>query len=230
MTLNWKEVWNRRSVKGDGVELDDLIRLDGFDVGAGRIQVMDWLVNAVCIADKLGVQDGDAVYEVGCGSGAFLYALRERHFLSVGGIDFADGLIAAATRAMPDGNFKVGEASVLEVIPQYDWVVSNGVFHYFDFDYAGEVLDRMINKAKRAVAVMEVPDSRTQTESEALRRTALGSGEYDEKYAGLGHTYYPRDWFKKHAESRGLPCEIFGSCVPHSAQSRFRFGCIIRMK
>ena len=228
MRQNWEEIWNRRTGPRGGYDLDALIKLDGFDTGAGRIEEADWRIYAALIAEKLGICNGATVFEVGCGAGALLYAFQERYSLSVGGIDYATGLIAAAKRAIPDGKFEVQEAKALDIKPQYDYVVANSVFHYFDSDYAVEVLGRMIKKARDAIAVMEVPDLKTKSESEVMRRDILIQDEYEKKYEGLRHTYYERDWFREQAKAQGLKCEFFDGCVPNYAQNRFRFGCIIR--
>ena len=227
MTQNWKEIWNRRTAPRAG-GLDALIKFDGFDTGAGRIEAADWQTYAALIAEKLGMCNGATVFEVGCGAGALLYAFQERYSLSVGGIDYATGLIAAAKMAMPDGKFEVQEAKALEITPQYDFVIANSVFHYFDLDYAAKVLERMIKKARNAIAVMEVPDLKTKSGSEAMRRDMLTQDEYEKKYDGLEHTYYERDWFREQAKCNGLTCEIFDGCVPNYAQNRFRFGFVIR--
>lgn len=230
MSKDWKDVWNRRSAVDPAVtqvDLDQLIKLDGFDTGVGRIDVADWRINAERIAQRLKLKDGDSVYEVGCGSGAFLYALRERHRLSVGGLDYSASLIQTATRVMPDGAFHLGDARRLEIAPTYDYVVSNGMLMYCDFQDAPEIVSRMIQKARHAVAFMETPDLATKEESEAQRRGILGQKEYEEKYAGLGHTYFERAWFKQIAEERRLDCEIFGSCVPGGVNSSLRFNCIM---
>lgn len=228
-TLSWKEIWGKRAYDGSGqLELGTLIKLDGFDSGAGRIEANDWQSHTCIIADKLGMRDGDSVYEVGCGAGAFLYALRQVHHLTVGGLDYAASLIAAAKLAMPDGQFSVAEAQALDVEQTYDYVISNGVFHYFSQDDATLVLERMLNKAKVAVVVLEVPDLKTKQASEDVRRDLLSVEEYERKYAGLEHTYYDRDWFVAQAQANGYSCEIFDGCVPNYAQNRFRFGVIIR--
>lgn len=226
---NWKAVWDRRGDRGEGAAaLEDLVKLDGFDSGAGRIEVDQWRRYAGIIAEKLGLRSGETVYEVGCGAGAFLYALRERLSLSVGGLDYSAGLIAAATRTMPDGDFTVAEANAVNTHIPYDYVIANCVFHYFDLAYAAEVLAAMTRKARIAVAVLEVPDVQTREESEAFRRDALTQEEYDQKYAGLEHTYYRRDWFRARAAARGISCDVFDGCVPGYAQNRFRFGVVLR--
>ena len=170
MTRNWKDIRNRRTSGSEEVGLECLIKLDGFDTGAGRIEADDWRKYAALIAEKLCIRDGATVFEVGCGAGAFLYALREKYSLSVGGIDYSAGLIAAASRIMTDGDFRVAEAKELEVQPQFDYVIANSVFHYFNPEHAAEVLDRMIQKARIAAVVMDIPALCTKDESEKLRR------------------------------------------------------------
>jgi SAM-dependent methyltransferase len=229
MTQNWKDIWNRRAQGSEEASLESLIKLDGFDTGAGRMEADDWRKYAALIAEKLCIRDGTTVFEVGCGAGAFLYALRERHSLSVGGIDYSASLIAAASRIIIDGDFRVAEAKEFQTRPQYDHVIANSVFHYFDLEYAAEVLGRMMKKARIAVAVMDIPDLCTKDKSEELRREYLSPHEYEVKYAGLEHTYYARDWFKAQAEVHGHECQVFDGCLPGYAQNRFRFGCIIRI-
>jgi len=224
----WKEVWNRRFGSASGLNLSQLIQLDGFDTGAGRIKESDWRVYASVIAKKIGLFDGAAIFEVGCGAGALLWAFREEYLLNIGGIDYASGLIDVARKVIPEGKFLVDEAIALDVDERYDYVIANGVFHYFDINYAAEVLRRMIKKAKRAVVVTEVPDLNMKKASEALRRSMLSQEEYKIKYTGLEHTYYLRNWFRLQAKLFNLKCELFDGCVPNYAQNKFRFGCVIK--
>lgn len=228
-TQNWKEIWGRREHAGDEVlDLATLIKLDGFDTGAGRIDAKDWQTYSGIIAQKLAIKNGDSVYELGCGSGAFLYALRQLNTLKVGGLDFSAALIETAACAMPDGNFVAIEAKDVETETQYDYVISNSVFHYFTKEYASAVLASMLKKAKIAVAIMEIPDIKTKLEAETLRRDTLSVETYENKYAGLEHTYYERDWFNQQALSYGYSCEVFDGCVPNYAQNQFRFGVLIK--
>ena len=86
MGNNWKEIWNRRnSIKNTNLDLSDLIALDGFDAGAGKIEIEDWREYVHRVSQKLNLQAGNSVFEVGCGAGAFLYALTEQIELKVGG-------------------------------------------------------------------------------------------------------------------------------------------------
>jgi ubiquinone/menaquinone biosynthesis C-methylase UbiE len=226
---NWKKIWEKRSTTTRLLwELQDLIRLDGFDVGAGFIDIADWRSNARAISETLGICDNQSVYEVGCGSGAFLCALMELHAISVGGLDYSHSLIDVARRVIQGADFSAIEAVDILSDLKFDYVISHGVFHYFDLDYAERVLEKMIKKSNVAVGVFEIPNLEKKVRSEEMRRGLLGNEEYDQKYTGLEHTYYSRKWFKEIGIANGLSVEFFESCVPNSEQSSFRFNCVLR--
>jgi SAM-dependent methyltransferase len=227
MTQSWQEIWNRRVSEGS-LDLAQLVRLDGFDGGAGRIEAKDWQVYCDIIGKKLGIRNGHSVFEVGCGAGAFLFALRKTWAIEIGGLDYSTSLIDVARKAIPNGQFQVGDAREISVEPLYDYLIANGVFHYFNDECGSVVLERMINKARIAAAILDIPDVLTKTESESLRRDVLGPKEYEDKYRGLEHTYYTREWFMQKAPAHGLSVAVFDQCVPNYAQNRFRFGVVIR--
>ncbi len=86
MTNNWQAVWNKRSLAGEiAPDLDTLIRLDGFDSGAGFITAQDWRTSVARNVNLLGIRQEESVFEFGCGAGAFLYALAEQHAIAGGG-------------------------------------------------------------------------------------------------------------------------------------------------
>jgi len=229
MSNLWQHIWEKRSLQPQhAITLDTLIALDGFDSGAGKISLADWQEYTRRISEKLGMQSGHSVFEVGCGAGAFLYALRQQHTLTVGGLDYAAGLIDAAQQAMPDGDFKAQPAHTMAIDPQYDFVIANSVFHYFDEAMAAEVLQAMWNKANVGVAVLDIPHAATKNACERARRDALTEAEYEEKYRGLHHTYFNPDWFTK--QLPGHPHQIFESCVPNYAQSQYRFSVIFHKR
>lgn len=241
---SWKSVWEGRTrivdqhtlelfERGPDVQVSDferlttLLILDGYDEGAGRVEVADWNLYVTDIVKRLEIKGSDTVFEVGCGAGAFLYVV-EKTASAVGGIDLAPGLIDIAKKAIPTGEFGVMEAKALPTTPKYDHVTSVSVFQYFNVNEAAEVLRRMISKARISVAVLDVPDALTECESEKFRASKLGSKRYAEKYKLLKHTYFDREWFAEQARNLGLVCEILDSRISFHAQNRYRFGCIIR--
>lgn len=70
----WQDVWNKENRVLDNV-LDILIKADGFDSGAGRFDVDSWKNYTKSLYEKLDLKPKDSIYDVGCGSGAFLYPL-----------------------------------------------------------------------------------------------------------------------------------------------------------
>jgi trans-aconitate methyltransferase len=232
MKNNWQEVWNRRKLSSNQpLGLQDLLYLDGYDTAVSQITLNDIRAYARVVSEFLGVTAGSSIYEVGCGAGAFLYALRELSDIQVGGADYSSALIDIIHMVIPDGIFTVQEAKELPSSPVYDFVISNGVFHYFsDLDYAEQVLRRMIVKARRAIAILDVPDLSYRDAAERMRRDKFKADEYDRLYAGLEHLYYSRDWFVNIAAAHNMEHSIFTSPIPNYAQSEFRFGTVLVKK
>ena len=231
MTQNWHQIWSQRGeAAAQQPDLQCLLNLDGFDSGAGRVTANDFRDYVRIITDRLAVKNGTSVYEVGCGSGAFLFGLRERISMpTVGGCDYAGRLIDVARLVFEGGDFTFAEAADVCTEPKYDVVLANGVFHYFsDLDYAARVIDKMIEKANRIVAILEIPHAGTRQEAERVRREQLSPEQYEVKYAGLKHQYYWPDWFGKIAEQHDCAWEHFGQIIPNYIQNPFRFNVIIR--
>lgn len=106
---DWKSIWeNRRHVLADeGVafSLGDLIRLNGFDLGAGGVSERGWLEGVSKAESLLEIEQGNSVLEFGCGSGAFLWALEAKSTLHPAGLDISQQLIDVAKLVLPSGEF-----------------------------------------------------------------------------------------------------------------------------
>ena len=208
--MGWHDVWSQRTLTeltdGDTPPtLDDLIVADGFNTGHGDIDVDAWLEFTSRTYDLFDLTPGDSLFDVGCGSGAFLHPASRRG-IDVGGIDYSTALIDIARLAMPEGSFDVGEATQLESEPSADVVMSFGVFLYFpSLDYARQVVERMSRKATRAVAIFEIPDEALADQAlEARQAAAGGAAAYAERYEGLGHLSFSTQWVTTALEEQGL--------------------------
>jgi SAM-dependent methyltransferase len=231
-TLGWKQIWEARQRTSDNTSLEALIRLDGFDSEASHITAAGWQTYADTVASNLGLKAGHSVYEVGCGAGAFLFALKNSKVLAgklraIAGLDYSSPLIDVARAVIPEGQFECIEAICLDPLESFDIVVANSVFQYFPREYAFEVLKKMCAKANLGVAVLELPDIQMREESEAFRRGALGQEDYDKKYSNLPHTYYDRSWISSLADAVGMECVFFQQCIPNYAQNPYRFNAIL---
>lgn len=227
---DWHEIWNKRTMQGldqsEDVSLQDLIFADGFDTGAGKINSDDWVRYIRVISENIDLAPGDSVFEIGCGSGAFLYVwYTEGHV--VGGIDYSGNLISFAKKVMKGMDFRVSEAIEVDTAEKYDIVLSNSVFQYFkDYTYAEKVIERMITKAEKTIAILEVPDLAKKEESETARRGGLP--EYATHYKGLEHLYYEKGWFTRFSDKFGYKIEISDQDFNNYGNSRFRFNVVIK--
>jgi SAM-dependent methyltransferase len=222
----WKDVWEARELHSSrGSELAQLMAADGLDTGFGDVAEEGWLAYVRRVADLLGVTPDTSVFEVGCGAGAFLYDLYQRG-CPVGGIDRSATLIGFAADVLPGGDFAVADAAELDIARPADVVISSGVFMYFPSRaYARGVIERMVAKARRAVAVLDIPDAAVQDEALAHRIATVGGVQaYAERYEGLDHLYYERDWIEATLRGCGLvDVQVADQNVPGYENARFRF-------
>ena len=166
MKNNWQKIWDRKGkLKDENNTLRKLLDVDGFDRGAGKVKVGNWKKYTEYISKKLGAGKGDSMYEVGCGAGAFLYQFYKRGH-KVGGMDYSSSLVGVA-RDIMKGNFETGEAIKINTKNKYDFILANSVFQYFaHVHYAEHVVTKMLKKANKAVAILDVPDKLLKDKSE----------------------------------------------------------------
>jgi len=228
----WKQIWESRNTESVNIDDDQvllkLIQTDGFDGGGGdsHITAEAWMAYISLIKKELSLQEKDTIFEVGCGCGAILYPLyRSGH--KVGGLDFSETLIIKAKELLHDADLIACEASNLEVLPMYDFVIANSMFFYFpDFEYAQLVLNKMYQKAKKGLAILDIPDLRLKDILEEQRRSACP--DYDEKYKGLMHLYYPKKWFLDFAEQKQCSkIAILQQDIENYGYNGLRFNCFI---
>jgi len=119
LSSKWSEIWQQRILaeKQSDINLIDLLRLNGWDSGAGYLNSNDWIQFTKSIAQQIGLQDGMSIFEVGCGGGAFLYPLANSFDIEIGGLDYAPNLVATAKLALPKGQFSTGDACSLDAAP-----------------------------------------------------------------------------------------------------------------
>lgn len=228
MENRWSEIWSKRKLTNDeSINLEDLMKADGFD-SFKPLSPDDWREYCSIISKKLDLKSGSSVYEVGCGAGAFLFALNEIQPLVMGGNDYSPALIEIVRKAIPGGKFDLIEANKIDTEQKYDFVVSNGIFQYLTTSYAIEVVHKMLAKSNLAIGIFDIPDIRTKEASEKNRRDILSEEVYKKKYEGLEHNYYQRELFENIAREYQYNIEIFNQCIPNYAHNNYRFGFIIK--
>ena len=209
MDNKWREIWNRRKPVTGGLTGDwehiylELKRLNGYDVMEGGISLDAWLELDAEIQQRLHLTHGDRVFEVGCGAGANLYLLQ-RDGMTVGGTDYAEGLIETARAVLSSpAELYDGEADAIAVDQKYDAIFASGVFPYFPSDdYAVHVLDLMREKSRGAIGIMGLHDIEKREDYLAFRRANIPN--YDALYKDLQRHFYTHSLFTDYASAHGL--------------------------
>lgn len=222
----WQDIWNKEDRVNSHI-LEMLIKADGFDSPTGGLDLNLWLKNTENIVGKLEINDGDSIFEVGCGSGAFLYPFYLKNH-KMGGVDYSNTLITLAKKIMPDADFRTCEAIDIDTDEKFDFVISHSVFFYFlSLEYAREVLINMIKKSNKKIAILDVNDKSKENIYHQERMKMMTEEEYKKKYKGLEHLFYEKSWFNDIAKEFGLKIEIYDQDIKEYEMSRFRFNAIL---
>lgn len=230
MQQTWQEIWSRKRARPNtAATLAHLIAVDGFNSPFGGLnETAHWLEYLDSLRHKLPILAGDSIFEVGCGAGAFLYPFYQAGHC-VAGIDYAPNLVTLATAVMPNADIRCGDATQLPMQQRYDVVVSNGVFLYFaDYEYAACVLRRMVQTATKSIGIFDVPDLAKKEEALAHRLATIGAAEYAEKYRGLDHLYYDRDWFAQTLAGEKLTITLEDQHIEGYGNSPYRFNVFLQ--
>ena len=225
----WKQIWNKDD-RINKIILETLIKADGFDSGAGSFTVDDWIEYTNEFYTKLNIIKLDSVYDIGCGSGAFVYPLYLKDH-KVGGVDYSMVLINLANMIMPNSDFKNQEAIDMNLSKKYDIVLSHSVFHYFkDLEYAENVIKKMIDKSNNQIAIFDINDELKKDAYHRVRMGDMTAKEYEEKYKGLEHMFYSKEWFYTIAEELDVDISIFNQTFTSYTNSSLRFNVIMKKR
>ena len=227
MKNSWKDIWEQRRSDIDRPTHDILFKANGYD-GQQSIITPETINPALLQYEKImGVETNDTFYEVGCGAGAVLYYWHMKGY-KVSGCDLSEGLINVARKAIPEGSWEVLEADRISIKPKYDHVLAFGVFFYFpDYDYAKEVLYRMIMKGKKSVSVFDIPDLAKKEDSENFRKMYIP--DYNKKYKGMSHLYFPKSWWETIGNELGLKVNTYDQIIKGYESGSFRYNITISL-
>jgi hypothetical protein len=79
-TDDWQGIWERKGaqVQDNALDLEQLLRLNGYDTGHGHVEVEAWTSYAENVVALFGAHSGHSIYEVGCGAGATSVVVRDQ--------------------------------------------------------------------------------------------------------------------------------------------------------
>lgn len=225
MKNNWKEIWSKR-VSDDDLDIEALKRdpkemflymkkLNGFDIFEGGLTYEAFMEQHKSLTEKLcRKKPCESVFEIGCGSGGNLY-LFSLSGCKVGGIDYSQNLLDFAQKAIEGDKVEeliCDEALNVSTEIKYDGGFSNSVFSYFsDYGYAEGVLERLNEKCRSSIVLVDVHDLDKKQDFIDFRRRTIEN--YDERYSGLPKLFYPKSFFEDFGKKHGLKVDFYKSEV-----------------
>lgn len=225
MSNNWKEIWSKRTGE-EGLDIETLKqnpremflymkKLNGFDIVEDGISYEAFMDQHKSLTERLCLKKPcESVFEIGCGSGGNLY-LFSLSGCKVGGIDYSKGLLDFARKAIDTEKaleLVCDEALNVSTEIKYDGGFSNSVFSYFaDYEYAEGVLEKMREKCRNSIVLVDVHDLDKKQDFIDFRRKTIEN--YDEKYSGLPKLFYPKSFFEEYGKKHNMEVVFYNSEV-----------------
>ncbi|WP_313518245.1 sulfatase-like hydrolase/transferase [Pseudomonas sp.] len=185
----------------------------------------DWQALCQSCARFIGVEDGDRVFEAGCGSGAFLHALQADWRIEVDGMDLSAELIKVAQSRL-EGDFWVGDVQDLSRVAsgRYDKVVSNAVFLYLPSQAACERAALEMIRLARPGGLVYI----------GLLNDPERLANYRSEHRPSGNAFLRRSFWHELGERHGLAVEtvdqdsIYSKADGYDAHARLRYSVRLR--
>ena len=233
MATSWERIWSKKTVGNfDKITLRDLILANGYDNGVGSYSEDTWRLMVSDLSERTELLPGKKVLEIGCGSGAVLYALNEIVKIDSYGIDYSESLIKVAKVAIPEGKFVVQEADKpCFSETSFDMIFSNGVFFYFpDQEYVKRVIINWTNQISTGgqFVLLDLPDKEYEKVYHQERKKAYKDpSKYEADYKDLRHLFFDKNIVAEFLETIGMTdVRVFPHAVPSYGNARFRFNII----
>lgn len=227
----WEKIWNKKIANEELLHKDfetvfmELKRLTGNDTTGKGVEFQGFMKQYADIKTNIsndGKKKIKSVFEVGCGSGPFLLAFQ-RDGYKIGGVDYSKSLIDVAKKILINPvELYCGEANNLKEDIIYDCVMSNSVFEYFKSDeYAVDVLEKMMDKARYSIAVLDVHDNEKKEQYLQYRRSIIQ--DYDKKYKNLEKKFFEKKFFEKFARDNFLTIKIQNTNIEGYWNNQFTY-------
>lgn len=214
MNNAWQEIWEKRTPVQSGKTIFsqiELIELNGFD-HPGILNFTrwnDWFLQL----RKNAYANVDSIYEIGCGSGAFLNYFSD---LRIGGCDYSESLLTVARIQFPERHdFEKIAAQDIDIEIKYDNISSFSVFQYLTKDEAYRTLSKMLDKAEKSFFIFDVPLKSIEQECEYFRR--------NEGMKVSFHTYFKPKFFLDFAFDNDCQVKFEMQNIPSYMHNPYRF-------
>ena len=197
-SAKWRKIWTSKGTRHnlERLTLLDLLAIDGFDTGGGKMSEAMWFKLNQWARRKLKVRKGQTLLEVGCGAGAFLFPFA-RKGVAVSGIDYSPTMVEIARLVLPGATVQHMRRRTVCLSKTADSTRSSawGCFLYFpSWRYTERVLEEMLRVLKPGgkCMIMDINDRAKRAEAEGKRKLLIGPRLYRKNVPGSGPHMYLR--------------------------------------
>ena len=233
MKKNWLQVWKKKSNLPFSKNYKNLLEMNGWDTGVSSFSIQDWKKFINMIIKKFQITKTDNVFEIGCGSGAFLLPFYKKN-INCFGTDYSTKFIKNCKKLMKKGVFIKSEANNLKKFKKYkfDYIFIHSVFQYFDnTKYADQVMSQLREIAQKGtkIFILDVPNLKKKKVWKKDMIKAIGKIEFDKKYSNFKHLFYPISFFKKFCKKNNFSLSNILKFKLNKKSSKYRFNLMIKI-
>ena len=218
---NWESIWNNRDIEEIIRHKSVLIKLmiaNGHIGKKKKINVVSWKKYVKNIINILSPEKKSSLFEVGCGSGALLYLLKDK-FQDYGGCDYSKNLVSIASKYLNKKKIFFQNAKKLNLKKKFDYVIASSVFEYLTQAEIKKVLSNMVNKSKKKVLILEILNK-------SLDKQFLKKFKKKQPLK-INYNFFNKKFFNDFAKKNKLKITYFPSLIPYSKQKKYRYTVLL---
>lgn len=233
MKKKWLKVWKKKSNSSFSKNYKKLLEMNGWDTGVSSFSINDWKRFINSIIEKFRISHKDNIFEIGCGSGAFLIPFYKKN-INCFGSDYSIKFVKICKKLMKKGVFIKSEANNLKKFKKYkfDYIFIHSVFQYFEnINYARQVLYQIkeISQKNTIIFILDIPDLEKKKYWEKDIINSIGKDEFRKKYSILRHQFYKFSFFKTFCEKNDLSLTNIPKIKLKKKSSKYRFNLMIKL-
>ena len=238
--ISWKDIFENflKSKKISSYSYKNLLLAAGhYNSKSGGYKVIDWLKECRFIESKLNLKKKEKILEIGCGSGALLKFFVKKY--KIYGADYSKCLISLANKALPQGSFKLTEASKIDYKKSFfQAVIMQSCIQYFSSE---KYFSRVIEKTSKILGkngklfIGEIVDEDNLKKFIEYRKKKIGIENYKKLYTGeknrnLKFFTISRDQIIKILKKKFKNFEIYNCLMRGDEKDCYRFNLVCTKK
>lgn len=238
--VTWIDFWQNAECDLHVFE-DVMINSHFYGLEPVKVTKQGFLDHIEDIKNRLKIEPGDSLFEVGCGCGIILYPFYQNGH-TVGGIDLSKSYLDISKKLMPGGKFIHGEAIEIDNLKVYDYVLSCACAIYFPtLEYFEKVVENSLKKAKKGVYFAQLNNEHEKEAYYRVNAEAEAESEWhefmvsddsnilacNEFYENADRLFFSKEKILEIGRRLNVSVEISPQSIPNRARE-YRFDVLFR--